>query len=113
MEQYILKSAIVAEIERIKNTEYNGNSISDDVACCALDAIIDAINALEAKEVGNAEYWLVSVRYVLNGCNCESNCYFSYFPAKQDIQNTIGAERYTILHMQNLTEEQFNKLMGR
>ena len=51
MEQYILKSAVVAEIERIKNTEYNGIFINDDVACCALDMAIDAINTLEVKEV--------------------------------------------------------------
>ena len=45
MEQYIKKSTLVEEIEGIKNTEYNGNSISDDVACCALDMTIDAIVA--------------------------------------------------------------------
>jgi len=45
------KADVVAEIERIKNTEYNENSINDDVACCALDMVIDAINTFEVKEV--------------------------------------------------------------
>lgn len=51
MAQYIDKSAVVAEIERIKNTEYNKNFISDDVACCALDMVIDIIDTLKVKEV--------------------------------------------------------------
>ena len=67
----------------------------------------------KAVEVKNTEYWVVSVMYVLNGGNVQSNCFFSYFPTKQDIQNSIGAEKYTILHMQNLTEEQFDKLTER
>ena len=51
MMQYIDKNAVVAEIDRIKNTEYNGNTIGDDVACCALDMTIVAINTIEVKEV--------------------------------------------------------------
>lgn len=51
MEYLIDKSALVAKIKEIKNTEYNGNSISDDVACCALDMVIDAINTFEVEKV--------------------------------------------------------------
>lgn len=50
MAQYIDKAAVVADIERIKNTEYNKNFISDDVACCALDMVIDIIDTLEVKD---------------------------------------------------------------
>ena len=108
--ELIDKSALVAEIKRIKEIDEIGTYLSPKGV---LTNLLCHLNTLEVKEVDNTEYWLVSVRYALNGCDTESNCFFAYFPAKQDIQNAIGAERYTILHIQNLTEEQFNKLTGR
>lgn len=99
------KDTLVAEIEKRINFNKTLNSHSRLDEC---KAILSFIDTLEVKEVDDTEYWLVSVRYALNGCDTESNCFFAYFPAKQDIQNAIGAERYTILHIQNLTEEQFS-----
>lgn len=116
MEQYIPKAAVVAEIERRVNDLYPNNGQGMVVTKILKEHykdLKDFIDTLEVKEVDDTEYWLVSVRYALNGCDTESNCFFAYFPAKQDIQNAIGAERYTILHIQNLTEEQFNKLTER
>lgn len=97
--ELIDKAAVVAEIRRmIKNSELYIKHHRDkndrlrysfEHQCLAMCELLSFLDTFEVKEVDNTEYWLVSVRFVLNGGNVECNCFFSYFPAKQDIQKML------------------------
>lgn len=52
MEQYILKSAVVAEIERRKKELIKlSNDFANQWACASLDNILSSIGTLEIKDV--------------------------------------------------------------
>lgn len=57
------------------------------------------------------EYWLFTL---LTGDAQYVNCYFAWFPSKQDLKvacNKMGnSATYAIINMTKLSEEQFNKL---
>ena len=51
MDKYISKSALVAEIEKIKRIEFSEETTRDIASCFALDMLKDALDELETEDV--------------------------------------------------------------
>ena len=111
MTQYIYKSAIVAEIEKLQDStmDEDGNFYSVETQAeygvlCVLEEYLDTLEVKE--EPISKEYWL----FTINFDNAIINCFFDFFPSKKDLKKVSNGKEYAIIHTMQLTEEQFKKL---
>lgn len=54
--------------------------------------------------------WLFVLRYYQDGAHHDVNCFYSEFPSKSDLLKATGGQPYTIIHIHELTDEQYEKL---
>ena len=101
MEQYIKKSALVAEIERRQKIHFNdyhingNNNPADYGACNALTQILDFINTLEVKEVNITEmaddYYDALMKEAADWMDegTMGHCRLAYYTGCKDVLNKI------------------------
>ena len=100
MEQYINKSALVAEIERRQKIHFNdyhingNNNPADYGACNALTQILDFINAIEVKEVDIAsmadDYYDALMKEAdWMDVDTMGHCRLAYYTGCKDVLNKL------------------------